>query len=213
MADHYLKELLGDRESIILVSRQHWFVILPSIIGNVVLTLLIGAASTAIYIVLLLNPLAFLLLGLLGIPIVRFIDRYMNWRNEEYVITNFRVIRLEGVFSKNVIDSSLDKVNDVMLVQTFFGRLFKYGDIEILTASELGVNKIKKILDPIHFKTAMLNAKESLEHQSLPSMEPIQEAKKEDILGMISKLDQLHLTGALSDDEFMKKKTELLAKL
>lgn len=213
MADHYLKELLGDRENIILVSRQHWFVILPSILSNLVITLLIGAVSTGIYFFLFPNPLVFLLLGLLGIPVVRFIDRFMNWRNEEYVITNFRVIRLEGVFSKNVIDSSLDKVNDVMMVQTFFGRLFKYGNIEILTASELGVNKIIKILDPIHFKTAMLNAKESLEHQPMQSMDPNQEVKKEDILGMISKLDQLHLTGALSDEEFRKKKTDLLAKL
>jgi len=142
---------------------------------------------------------------------VRVINHYMNWLNEEYVVTNFRVIQLQGVFSKHVIDSSLDKVNDVKLTQTLFGRIFNYGDIEILTASELGVNNFKTILNPIQFKTAMQNAKENLEHQNPPAAVEI--PKKEDILGMISQLDHLHLAGTISDEEFKQKKAELLARL
>ncbi|NIW43142.1 MAG: hypothetical protein GWN27_22130, partial [candidate division Zixibacteria bacterium] len=42
------------------------------------------------------------------------------------------------------------------------GRLFNYGDIEILTASEFGVNIFRRIEEPINFKTAILNAKEDL---------------------------------------------------
>jgi hypothetical protein len=40
-------------------------------------------------------------------------------------------------------------VNDVKLSQSFWGRLFDYGDIEILTASEVGANVFRSIGDPI----------------------------------------------------------------
>lgn len=209
MSDRYLNKIMGDRENIILVSRQHWIVLFQSITINLLLALLIGGVSYGIYLYLN-NPLAFLLLGLLGIPMVRLLNHYMNWLNEEYVVTNFRVIQLRGVFSKNVIDSSLEKVNDVKLAQTFIGRIFNYGDIEILTASELGVNLFEKILNPIQFKTTMQNAKEALEYKP---PEPAVAIQKEDIVGLISKLDHLHLDGTISDDEFKIKKAELMARL
>jgi uncharacterized membrane protein YdbT with pleckstrin-like domain len=209
MAGNYLDGLLGDREKIILYTRQHWFVIFSSLFTNLLIALVIAGISTGLY-WYTQNTLFFLILGLLGIPLVRFINHYMNWINEEYVITNFRVIQIRGVFSKNVIDSSLEKVNDVKMNQTFFGRIFKYGDVEILTASEIGVNLFRKILNPVLFKTAMLNAKEELEHKS---PEPTPEVKSVDIIGLISKLDELHLTGVISDEEFRTKKAELLARL
>jgi uncharacterized membrane protein YdbT with pleckstrin-like domain len=209
MSDRYLNKIMGDRENIILVSRQHWIVLFQSITINLLFALVIGGVSYGIYLYLN-NPLAFLLLGLLGIPMVRLLNHYMNWLNEEYVVTNFRVIQLRGVFSKNVIDSSLEKVNDVKLAQTFIGRIFNYGDIEILTASELGVNLFEKILNPIQFKTTMQNAKEALEYKP---PEPAVAIQKEDIVGLISKLDHLHLDGTISDDEFKIKKAELMARL
>ena len=73
-------------------------------------------------------------------------------------------MQITGVINKNVIDSSLEKVNDVKMEQSVFGRLFDYGDIQILTASELGVNVFRRIDNPIHFKTAMMNAKAALEN-------------------------------------------------
>ena len=95
------------------------------------------------------------------------------------------------------------------MTQSFFGRLFNYGDIEILTASELGVNLFKSISDPVGFKTAMLNAKEDMGfgETGVPSQ------PAEDIPAMIAKLDQLRRQGTISDEEFQRKKSELLAKM
>jgi uncharacterized membrane protein YdbT with pleckstrin-like domain len=84
------------------------------------------------------------------------------WSNREYVVTNRRVIQVSGTFNKRVTDSSLEKVNDVKMVQSFFGRLFNFGDLEILTASEAGIDKLSWLADPIHFKTTMLDAKERM---------------------------------------------------
>ena len=96
------------------------------------------------------------------VPLVGILNDIMVWRNKAYIVTNRRVIQISGVFNKDVVDSSLEKVNDVKMSQSFLGRMFEYGDIEILTASELGVNLFHQIAEPVEFKTAMLNAKEKL---------------------------------------------------
>ena len=93
--------------------------------------------------------------------------------------------------------------------QSFLGRLFDYGNVEILTASELGVNQFQRIGDPVHFKTAMLNAKEKLgfeenAHYANPA---------DDIPTLIAKLDELRVQGIVSEEEFQTKKGELLAKM
>ena len=82
--------------------------------------------------------------------------------SEEYIVTSRRIIQTKGVLTKQVSDSSLEKINDVMLSQTVLGRMFNFGDLEILTGSELGVNKLDRIHNPVGFKVAMMNAKESM---------------------------------------------------
>ena len=135
---------------------------------------------------------------------------FLIWFNRQYIVTNRRVIQTSGVFSKDVVDSSLEKVNDVKLSQSFWGRLFDYGDIEILTASEVGANVFRSIGEPIKFKTAMLNAKERLGFDELGT-QSVQAVN--DIPFMIASLDDLRKKGIISEVEFQQKKTELLSKM
>jgi len=79
--------------------------------------------------------------------------------------------------------------------------------IEILTASELGANLFRRIEEPIHFKTSMLNAKERIE-QGEEAFKP-----EEGIPGLIESLDELHQMGILSDEEFSEKKADLLGRI
>jgi hypothetical protein len=117
-------------------------------------------------------------------------------------------MQISAINNKNIIDSSLEKVNDVKMVQSFWGRLFGFGDIEILTASELGANLFRTIGDPIHFKTAMLNAKELLDNPNFNNNKNMP-----DIPGLIAQLEQLRHLGVLTEEEFSAKKIELLSKL
>jgi len=73
------------------------------------------------------------------------------------------VIQVEGVLNKKVTDSSLEKVNDVVLTQSVFGRMFGFGDLEILTASESGISRFRMLVEPVRFKRAMLDAKHEYE--------------------------------------------------
>ncbi|HLO31421.1 MAG TPA: PH domain-containing protein [Anaerolineales bacterium] len=207
MAKNYLHEMLGKNEHILLETRQHWFVLFSSIALEI---LLIIAIIAAVIWASLLNPLASVGFVLILVPLIGLLRDFIIWHNREYVVTNHRVIQIAGVFSKDVVDSSLEKVNDVKMSQSFFGRLFDYGDVEILTASEIGVNLFKRIGDPVKFKTAMLNAKERLGFENEAG---VQIRPSMDIPSMIEELDELRKKGIISDEEFQTKKTELLQKM
>jgi uncharacterized membrane protein YdbT with pleckstrin-like domain len=211
MPKSYLESLVGENEKIILIDRQHIFILIRAIFLEIVLFAFILAAGIIITVLfqqtLKLFPIVVALVLCL-VPFLGALRDIMIWYNREYIVTNRRVIQISGVFNKDVTDSSLDKVNDVKMDQTVLGRLFDYGDIEILTASELGANLFRHIGKPIRFKTAMLNAKEELEHGRA---EPAKEGA--DIPSQIYRLDQLRQKGVISEEEFQMKKKELLAKL
>src|SRR5574341_1237112 len=209
MKDTYLNNLLGENETILLVTRQHWFVLLGEILVEALLTIAIIVLVTMLWSLLLMNPLVWLGYLLLILPLGSMWRDYLIWSNRKFRSSTRRVIQISGVFSKNVTDSSLEKVNDVKMGQSFLGRLLDYGDIEILTASELGVNLFRRIGRPIRFKTAMLNAKEKLETEQASGGR----RQEPDVPTLIEQLDGLRKQGVLTEDEFQKKKAELLTKL
>lgn len=206
MPKNYTESMLGENERILLVTRQHGFVLFSAILAEILVTVIVMAVISVLAIT---NPMAAFGFLLVLIPLAIMLRDILVWYHREYIVTNRRVIQSSGVFNKNVTDSSLEKVNDVKMTQSFFGRLFDYGDIEILTASDLGVNLFKRIGDPVKFKTAMLNAKEELGFEG--SNAHAQHA--EDIPEQIAELDVLRKKGILTEAEFQKKKTELLAKM
>ena len=207
MANNYIQDLLGENERILLVTRQHWFVLFSSILLEIILTLVLIAGVIAA--IAAFAPIAAIGFVLVLVPLGGMLRDILIWRNREYIVTNRRVIQINGVFSKDVVDSSLEKVNDVKMNQSFFGRMFGYGDIEILTASETGDNLFKRIGDPIKFKTAMLNSKEKLGYEGTSAQPP----RVDDIPAQIAELDKLRKQGIVTEAEFQAKKKELLAKM
>lgn len=159
----YLRQVLADEEDVLLIARPHWFVLLSKTLLWIVL--FVAVIAWAIWLRVVVSPYWAWVLPLAIIPLVFWIWEHMVWSNQMHVITDRRVIQMKGVFNKEVSDSILDKLNDVKTDQSFLGRIFGYGDIEILTASEAGVNMLRMINDPLGFKRAMLNAKEALEDE------------------------------------------------
>lgn len=212
MSNHYLESLLGEREEILLITRQHWFVLLRSILFELLISALIIVAILMLGAFLVI-PAIYIGFVLLLLPVGGLIQDYLAWINKMYIITNRRVIQISGVFNKNVIDSSLEKVNDVKMNQSMWGRLFNFGDIEILTASELGVNKFQKIGDPIEFKTTMIDAKENLDVDHDSYNRHTSADTEDEVPSLIVELDHLRKRGILTDEEFEEKKNQLLARM
>jgi uncharacterized membrane protein YdbT with pleckstrin-like domain len=152
------------------------------------------------------------------VPLFHFGRRVAWWWNEKYIVTNRRVIQIEGILDKHVIDSSLEKVNDVVLRQSALGRILDYGNIEILTGSEIGVNQLSRIHRPILFKTEMLNQKEAMGEIDAFEMRSRRILANEaptagDIPELIAELDELRQKGIITQTEFEDKKRQLLDRL
>lgn len=167
MSVEYLKQQLGANEKILYTERHHWIFF----VAEMVKWIIFAAAVLAVIILLKvwLIPDAgwvwWLLLVFL-VPAVRIAWGFLSWRMNIYVLTNRRVVESTGVLSKRVADSSLEKLTDVVLKQSIIGRLLDYGDIVVLTAAAgAGINNLRQIRKPMQFKTAMVNAKEELEHE------------------------------------------------
>ncbi len=214
MAKLYIENMLGENEKILMSSRQHWFVLARSITLEVfaILVIFIATIAGAFTVAASGQIYVFSIIGVglvfLSVPIISMARDILIWSHRQYIITNWRVIQVAGIFNKNVLDSSLDKINDVKMSQSMLGRSFGYGDIEILTASEEGINLFRMIDEPVRFKTAMINAKEAALHRIDAPATP-----GSDIPGLLAQLGDLHQKGILTEEEFQEKKGLLLAKL
>ncbi|HMQ32389.1 MAG TPA: PH domain-containing protein [Chloroflexaceae bacterium] len=224
----YLDSLLGRGEQILYVARQHIFVLIANILTELSLIALLVAAGVASNMAFDTTSVSFggitasnlILLICVGISVIVLISGFMDylrWTSEQYVITDRRVIQVRGILNKRVTDSSLEKINDVELRQSLFGRMLNFGTVEILTASgEEGVNVMDRIEGPIEFKRAMLDAKHNHErgYGYLPEREPgvgrAQAVQPPDLVDELTRLAALRDRGILSPEEFETEKRELL---
>lgn len=163
----YTDTLLANGERIVRRAHQHWFVLvwnarwaIAALIAALAL-LVLRSASGATGAVM--DILGFVTLGLVVGGLIWIGWSYLRYQNEEYAITNRRLIHAAGVINKRSMDSSLEKINDAELTQSVFGRLFGFGDLDVLTASETGIDRLRMLRDANGFKKAMLEAKHELE--------------------------------------------------
>jgi PH (Pleckstrin Homology) domain-containing protein len=124
----YIDKMLAAGEQPVRRDHQHWFVLIAdarygilAIVVAIALVVLRSMANTTGTFDALIGygVLALVIAGLLVIG-----WQILRWKNEEYVVTTRRVLQLEGVINKRVLDSSLEKINDAVLSQSIFGRMF-----------------------------------------------------------------------------------------
>jgi hypothetical protein len=165
----YADRLLADGERVALRARQHvlatiiegrvaWAIFVASVV-LVVLNLQLQAG-------LMRDLFGWLGLGLMVVGLAWLTQIYVSWYAQDYVITNRRVMKVEGVLKKRSADSSLEKINDAVLEQSVFGRMLGYGDLDILTANEQSVDRYRMLSQAQSFKRTMLDEKHKLEQES-----------------------------------------------
>ena len=234
----YADRLLADGERVALRSRQH--VLATFIEGRIpwalfILSLLILGLDTR------LEPSAFrdifglLALALLVIALVWLGYIYLDWYNQDYLVTNRRVIKVEGILNKRSADSSLEKINDAVLEQSLLGRMLGFGNLDILTAAEQSVDRYRMLSQAQTFKRTMLDEKHKLEQEAFqipapplraapaapapgaapapPPAPPSREMSSEEITNALGDLADLRDRGAISPEEYEAKKQDLLGRL
>lgn len=204
----YIDDLLGQEESVQLVAHRHIIFLLLHIFPFALATVAVwvGAGLAQAYVDSYSPWLALALLVVSLVPLAITVYRFFVWKLEEYVVTNYRIVQVEGIINKRTLDSALEKVNDVLMTQSLFGRLFGYGNIDILTGSERGINSLTGIADPFAFKRALLNAKMRLDD----SGEGWPRSKAGDQERLLLALTDLRDSGVISADEFEERRDKVV---
>jgi Bacterial PH domain/Short C-terminal domain len=242
----YLDKRLASGEQLLRREHQHWFVVVANAryaifawIGAIALLILGQAVKDNQGLSAFIGWVAVALIigGLLSLG-----WQILRWQNEEFAVTTRRVLQTEGVLDKQLIDSSLEKINDAILRESVFARMFGFGDLEILTASESGISKLRMLRDADGFKRAMLDAKHDLELElsgarpmpgpairtavppaaapapaaAAPASAPAAASaavSADEVTRTLSSLADLRDRGAISPEEFEAKKADLLRRL
>jgi uncharacterized membrane protein YdbT with pleckstrin-like domain len=196
------KDQLMPDENVIILARQHPLVLFKPIAINV--------ASLAILILLGIYKSDWVkwALAFYIIPLIYFLISYLSWRNREYVLTDRRVVKQEGVFSVSSFDAPLDKINNVYHQQSFFGRLLKYGEVGLETASEQGTTTFSFLANPLAFKNAIVIQRES--HSANPGQSG---SRDQSVPRMLEELASLRDRKIITESEFLEKKKSLLGKM
>ena len=194
----FSKEQLLPGENVALDTCQSWVVLAKPLLLNVASAAVVG---TIAYQLAAGWPLLFMLfpLAVLGWEM-------LSRRREEYIITNRRVVKQEGVFTVQSFDAPLDKINNIFHEQSLPGRILGYGSVGLETASEQGTTKFQYIPDPVGFKNCIVLQREG--YKAAPEA-----TAGEDVPRLLDQLASLRDRKIISDQEFEEKKKRLLEKL
>jgi len=212
----YAKNLLIDDEEIKYYTKRNMLVSFykPVLvhIGALVLAGIICWAGE-----LSAGPGVLVVLIALLAPLPYSIYVWLWWVNKYYLVTNFRVLKVEGILNKVHRDASLDQINDLSLSEPLLGRVLGYGHLQVMTANEDSGVTYHFIKDAVDFKKMVTTWKEHVEEDgyhlargrrtALPQAE---EPDDEDPISQIERLGELAKKGFISQEEFESKKQELL---
>lgn len=194
-------------EKVILITRPHWF--------TMVLKFILGLIGIAAGILLTIFTIA-----IAGIPVVVVSAIYLAYKILErnrniWAVTNMRVIDEEGVFSSDTKESPLDKINNVSYSQTFWGKIFGYGNVDIQTAAEVGETTYNDVEKPGKLKDAITTMQEEykkmqMKNQAKEFADAIGNSSDNDVGTELEKLNQLKEKGVITEEEFLAGKKKLL---
>lgn len=166
----YTDSLLADGEVVARRARQHWLALLldsRAAIAVWVLAAVLFASSAMFGLgdedVQVSNVIGIIVLVLVVLGLIIFAYRWLRWTNQHYLVTNRRILLVEGILNKRSSDSSLEKINDLRLEENILGRMLGYGDLDIITAADTAIDRFRMLDDAKEFKRVMLDQKHRLE--------------------------------------------------
>lgn len=194
----YLDRLLIPDEKIVHRARRSVF---PTFAGPALAS--VAAVAAAALLALLVPGAALVAWALPLFPLGWLAVRWVWWANKAYLVTTHRVLKLEGVFAKSHADASLDKINDMSLVQGLLGRLLGYGDLAISTANEEAGVTYHLLAGPVEFKRQALVCREQARARE-------EGGGAADPVGQLERLAALREKGVVTEEEFRAAKARLL---
>jgi len=204
-----MRTVLKKDEKVLLIIRHHWLkLLLPFFIWILVAVLAIwlAHASTALIIILIASMY----------PLWAWLD----WVYNIWAVTNLRVIDEGGYFTRYAKESPLDKINNIEYEQSFWGRIFGFGNVDIQTAAEMGETTYIMIHHPRLLKDTITHAQEESKKAQMNSQaQQLAKAIAENsykpsqtmVADELNKLFELLQKGAITQEEYIMQKNKLMS--
>jgi len=157
-----MRTRLRPDEELLAVVRRHWIVLGGPMAWTL---LLLGCLIAALYVG---RPWVAPAAGVaLAVGVVWAAWRWLDWRCDLWAVTSQRVIDESGVLSVRMIDSPLDRIENVTCLQSLWGRLLGYGTLNVQTAAEVGSTTIEAVTRPMELKEMILGQQQSSRYQGM----------------------------------------------
>jgi membrane protein YdbS with pleckstrin-like domain len=142
--------LLRSGERLLLQTRRHWWAYIrqswiPLVVGVIMLFVAFSVPQDGLRLLLLT--------GTLLVPGLLLLYFYVEWRNDQLIITTDRVLRIENTiitfqtWVNEVPIRSIQQVNTEIPAYDPFARIFNYGEVVLRTAGKAGTVKLNFIPD------------------------------------------------------------------
>jgi membrane protein YdbS with pleckstrin-like domain len=227
-----LQQIVGRGEQVLYVTRQHILVLISHMLTA---TMLIAVLITAGF----FSQRAFtnqesvqfqgmnlnvdyllIVLGLICLwTVVSMFATFLRWNAEQCMVTDRRLMHRSGILTHNVDDIPLDTITEIIPHQTWLGRIFNFGTVDVYTPNATNSITLENIADPARLKQALLDAQHSYEQgygyldaPALLTLPDIRSADS-DVQHALEDLARLRDRGIVSREEFEQKKRELLTQI
>lgn len=145
-----------------------------------------------------------------------FIWGWIQRTASEFAVTNRRVIIKVGIIQRRTLELNLSKVESIEVEQSIWGRMFSFGDIEVIGTGGTR-EQFSRIGDPLGFRKAVAEAAEA-HHDVHPDgrVAPAATAASlapADPQERLAKAQEMLDKGLISQEEFAQVRQRILAEM
>lgn len=234
------RRLLLQGEDVVVEVRPHWSSLgraLPATVAALALVVAQLAAWPSAP-----SAVADLLLVIFGVAALWLGGRAVRWRATSLVVTTARIVQRSGVLARRGLDIRLERVNELSYHQTILGRIWGTGQLVVEVGGETGTvvfdhvrrpaalaGVVQEQISALHARgsgadpraappivvhgpddtppAGIWGLRRSRDHGSSGA------AAHPSLARQLVELDELRRRGILTDEEFARKKAELLDRM
>jgi membrane protein YdbS with pleckstrin-like domain len=220
------ERLLGEGEHVVYDLRPHWWTLVPSILMTVLVVVVATLAYGAMPGGTFQTPARMVVQVVAAAVLAIWVGpRVARWATTHLVLTTDRLIFRTGLVAKYAREIPLERIDDVTYSQSLFGRVIGVGDLQVKSGGEHGEAVFEQVRNPKAVQLEIYHRMEEREAQPfVPSTPPHPYAApraappfppgpQHGALDDLERLAALRDRGLISDEEFDRKKRDLLDRI
>ena len=142
-----------------------------------------------------------------------FIWAWIQRASSEFAVTNRRVIIKTGLLERRTLELNLNKVESIEVEQTLWGRLFGFGQIEVIGTGGTR-EQFDRIGQPMDFRKAVAEATEAHGEYQRTTADPAPAAAQAvDPQERLAKAQDMLDKGLISQEEFAQIRQRIVAEM